>query len=163
MTVFISYRHTDFKIANSVNKRLIDAGIKTYLDKLDLESQTTEDITSVITKKISQSTHLIAIVSSQTALSWWVPFEIGEATITGRRIASLQIDNNKLPEYLDKWPKMKTDDHIDLFIQEYKDEISYLFEGEYLGGEGLRGSFSETLRSADDFHKKLKNKILTKY
>ncbi|WGL26774.1 toll/interleukin-1 receptor domain-containing protein [Pectobacterium brasiliense] len=163
MTVFISYRHTDFSIAKAINKKLNEAGIKTYLDKLDLESQTTEDITSVITNKISQSSHLIAIVSERTALSWWVPFEIGEATITGRRIASYQADNSKLPEYLDKWPKMKTENHLNSFIQEYKDELSFLFENEYLGGEDFMKSFSGNVKNANDFHQKLKNKIESNY
>ena len=45
MPVFISYRHTDRAHAMAINSRLIQANIKTYLDVLDPESQTTDDIT----------------------------------------------------------------------------------------------------------------------
>ena len=100
MTVFISYRHTDRAQAMAINKRLTEEGISTYLDVLDVESQSTDDITSVITRRISESTHLIAVVSSQTAQSWWVPFEIGEATITYRRICSYRTTVSELPDLL---------------------------------------------------------------
>ncbi|PTT60867.1 molecular chaperone Tir, partial [Pseudomonas sp. HMWF007] len=86
MPVFISYRHTDRDQAIEINSRLKKANINTYLDVLDAESQSTEDITAVITRNITQCTHLLAVVSERTALSWWVPFEIGEATISNRRI-----------------------------------------------------------------------------
>ena len=106
MPVFISYRHMDRAHAININTRLIQANIKTYLDVLDAESQTTDDITGVITRNISECTHLLAVVSEKTALSWWVPFEIGEATITNRRICSFKTGPTELPLYLDKWPKL---------------------------------------------------------
>lgn len=159
MTVFISYRHTDFSTAWEVNKKLNGAGIKTYLDKLDAESQTTEDITSVITRNILQSTHLIAVVSAQTAASWWVPFEIGEATVTQRRITSFQIGFSKLPEYLDKWPKMMTMKHVDLFIEEYQSEHRTISASRYSINESSENAFVRNIKNADDFHRALKNKI----
>lgn len=102
MPVFISYRHTDRVQAMAINARLKQANIKTYLDVLDAESQTTDDITGVITRNITDCTHLLAVVSEKTAQSWWVPFEIGEATISNRRICSYQIGPSALPLYLDK-------------------------------------------------------------
>ena len=54
MPVFISYRHMDRAYAMAINSRLIGANIKTYLDVLDLESQTTDDITGVITSNITE-------------------------------------------------------------------------------------------------------------
>ncbi len=69
MPVFISYRHMDRAYAVNINTRLMQANIKTYLDVLDAESQTTDDITGVITRNISECTHLLAVVSEKTALS----------------------------------------------------------------------------------------------
>ncbi|KKY74717.1 toll/interleukin-1 receptor domain-containing protein [Klebsiella michiganensis] len=163
MSVFISYRHSDFALAISINKRLRDANIETYLDKLDAESQTTDDITSVITRNIARSTHLIAVVSSQTAQSWWVPFEIGEATILGRRISSYQNGFLSLPEYLSKWPQMKSAEHLELFISAYQRD---LFENVTAGMEaystsGAAGRSLESDRSAaDEFHRNLTKNIL---
>ncbi|MDY4335734.1 TIR domain-containing protein [Pectobacterium brasiliense] len=163
MTVFISYRHTDRAQAMIINDRLAKEGISTYLDVLDVESQSTDDITSVITRRISESTHLIAVVSSQTAHSWWVPFEIGEATITNRRICSYRTTDSQLPEYLSKWPQMKKPAEIEFFIQSYKNEIS---GKRRISLESLNGS--EAMRSfdkinADSFHTDLKEKIRRGY
>ncbi|MCP1421460.1 hypothetical protein J3D47_005703 [Pseudomonas laurylsulfativorans] len=160
MPVFISYRHMDRAYAVSINARLIQANIKTYLDVLDAESQTTDDITGVITRNISECTHLLAVVSEKTALSWWVPFEIGEATITNRRICSFKTGPTELPLYLDKWPKLTSERDIEFFIDAYRSEAT---QKRAMGLESVTGS--ESVRSvnksnADRFHAELKTRIL---
>jgi hypothetical protein len=159
MPVFISYRHMDRAYAVSINARLIQAKIKTYLDVLDAESQTTDDITGVITRNISECTHLLAVVSEKTALSWWVPFEIGEATITNRRICSFKTGPTELPLYLDKWPKLTSERDIDFFIDAYRTE-SLLKRSMTLdsvtGSESMR---SVNKSNADRFHTDLKSRI----
>lgn len=159
MTVFISYRHTDSKKANEINRILTSHGISTYLDILDIDSQTTNDITSVITNNIEKCSHLIAVISSTTAASWWVPFEIGEATIIGRRIASFRTGNSDLPEYLNKWPQMTTNDDLSFFIQCYKSEKSN--NRSIIGTEHF--STKSYTTSADEFHNNLKNMIKKRY
>ncbi|KTB79740.1 toll/interleukin-1 receptor domain-containing protein [Pseudomonas syringae] len=163
MPVFISYRHTDREQALAINTRLKQANINTYLDVLDVESQSTEDITEVITRNITKCTHLLAVVSERTAQSWWVPFEIGEATISNRRICSFRTGVTELPQYLEKWPKMTKDTDIDLFISSYKTEL--ILERS-LGFESIAGSGS--MRStekgnAEKFHAELKQKIRRGY
>ncbi|UAN51671.1 toll/interleukin-1 receptor domain-containing protein [Serratia sp. JSRIV002] len=163
MSVFISYRHSDFALAASINQRLRGANIETYLDKLDAESQSTEDITSVITKNIIRSTHLIAVVSASTAESWWVPFEIGEATMLGRRISSYQSDHIRLPEYLMKWPQMKSLDHLQLFISAYQLEQSkpsIVANESYGTRDSTENSLAGRRASADTFHRNLRDNIL---
>ncbi|MVW89885.1 toll/interleukin-1 receptor domain-containing protein [Pseudomonas sp. PB101] len=160
MPVFISYRHMDRAYAININTRLIQANIKTYLDVLDPESQTTDDITGVITRNISECTHLLAVVSERTARSWWVPFEIGEATITNRRICSFKTGPTELPLYLDKWPKLTNERDIDFFIDAYRNETT---QKRAMGLESVTGS--ESVRSvnksnADRFHAELKTRIL---
>ncbi|MGE8191085.1 toll/interleukin-1 receptor domain-containing protein [Pseudomonas sp. NPDC086278] len=157
MPVFISYRHTDRERAMSINIRLQQANIKTYLDVLDSESQQTDDITAVITRNITDCTHLLAVVSQETAQSWWVPFEIGEATISNRRICSYKIGPSALPLYLDKWPKLSSEADLNFFIDAYREET---LSSRSMGLE----SFSESIRSvykrdADLFHDKLKSRI----
>lgn len=88
MPVFISYRHLDREKAVEIANKLRANDINYYLDVIDEESKSTDDITSVITKNIKKSTHLLAVISPNTNGSWWVPFEIGEATISNRRICS---------------------------------------------------------------------------
>jgi hypothetical protein len=159
MSVFISYKHVDRTLAFQINQRLNDSGIKTYLDVLDSESQSTENITEVITKNIAECTHLIAIVSGQTASSWWVPFEIGEATISAKRIASFRSGYTPLPEYLDMWPQMTNIQHLALFIAEYKGERKLATENRNI----FESKGSVGTRSASDFHSNLKTKIRRGY
>ena len=157
MPVFISYRHTDRLQAMAINTRLTQANIKTYIDVLDAESQTTDDITGVITRNITECTHLLAVVSEQTALSWWVPFEIGEATISNRRICSFRTGQAQLPEYLDKWPKLSTANDLNFFIDAYREEVS---SKRSMTLDSSNESFSGTYkRNADLFHEQLKNRI----
>lgn len=163
MPVFISYRHTDRDHALEVNRRLKNADINTYLDVLDVESQTTENITDVITRNITQCTHLLAIVSERTAQSWWVPFEIGEATISNRRICSFKTGVADLPEYLEKWPKMTRISEIDLFISSYKGEIAVKRSISLESITGNESVYKTNKINADQFHSELKTKILRGY
>lgn len=157
MPVFISYRHMDRPQAMAINSRLMQANIKTYLDLLDPESQTTDDITGVITRNITECTHLLAVVSEKTALSWWVPFEIGEATISNRRICSFRTGPAQLPLYLDKWPKLSTDNDLNFFIDAYREEQS---SRRSLTLDSSNESFSGTYkRNAELFHEQLKSRI----
>ena len=157
MPVFISYRHMDRAYAMAINSRLIKADIKTYLDVLDLESLTTDDITGVITRNITECTHLLAVGSEKTALSWWVPFEIGEATISNRRICSFRTGPAELPLYLDKWPKLSTESDLDFFIDAYREEVSNKRSMSLESiSESVKGSYK---RDADMFHEQLKNRI----
>ena len=150
----------DRAYAININTRLMQANIKTYLDVLDAESQTTDDITGVITRNISECTHLLAVVSEKTALSWWVPFEIGEATITNRRICSFKTGPTELPLYLEKWPKLTSDRDIEFFIDAYRNE-SMLKRSMSLdsvtGSESVR---SVNRTNADRFHTDLKSRII---
>ncbi|NNA57419.1 toll/interleukin-1 receptor domain-containing protein [Pseudomonas koreensis] len=157
MPVFISYRHMDRPQAMAINSRLMQANIKTYLDVLDPESQTTDDITGVITRNITECTHLLAVVSEKTALSWWVPFEIGEATISNRRICSFRTGPAQLPLYLDKWPKLSTDNDLNFFIDAYREEQS---SRRSLTLDSSNESFSGTYKhNAELFHEQLKSRI----
>lgn len=160
MPVFISYRHMDLAYAISINTRLIQANIKTYLDVLDAESQTTDDITGVITRNISECTHLLAVVSEKTALSWWVPFEIGEATITNRRICSFKTGPTELPLYLDKWPKLSSERDIEFFIDAYRNELTVKRSMSLESVTGSESVRSVNRTNADRFHTDLKSRII---
>lgn len=161
MPVFISYRHTDRISAIEIDKRLRNAQIVTYLDVLDEASiNATEEITNIITDRMSQCTHLIAIISDDTSKSWWVPFEIGEATYAQNRIATYQlgISDDKLPSYLMKWPKMKNLTHLDDFIKFYKKDVKESVATESAFGNELYKAVGVTT-TADEFHRVLKRSL----
>jgi hypothetical protein len=162
MPVFISYRHTDRPTARVIQQRLTDKGIKTYLDVLDVESAQTENITATISKNILLATHLIAVMSNDTAKSWWVPFEIGEATITNRRIASYRTGALRLPEYLEMWPQMTEMSHLDHFIKDYlsqKSEPQMRALYESLESRSSSSPITVDARGAQEFHARLKAQL----
>lgn len=63
---------------------------------------------------IRETNTILAIVTENTPLSWWVPFEIGVARETDSQIATFlevnRYSRNKveLPSYLRKWPILAT-------------------------------------------------------
>ncbi len=169
MSVFISYRHLDVNKALEIEKKLAENNIKCYLDVIDEESRNTDDITSVITKNIEKSTHLLAIISPNTHGSWWVPFEIGEATISNRRICSYayqdsnsiarnSLNNYKekfLPEYLHKWPILLSNHDLNVFIDQYKKD-SFMIESAISLEKRGAGFKSLNEKDAEKFHDNLK-------
>lgn len=161
MSVFISYRHSDEGQAIKINNILKSSGIETYLDRFDAESQNSDDntITDIITQRVSTCTHLLAIMSSETAKSWWVPFEIGEATALSRRITSFRQGYIELPPFLKIWPVMTRDEHLLLFIEEYKkDKQIILNETKYRNQSSVSmESFSPS--AAKRFHDSLKSRL----
>ena len=99
------------------------------------------------------------MVSATTALSWWVPFEIGEATITNRRICSFKTGPTELPLYLDKWPKLTREKDIDFFIEAYRDEATLKRSMSLESITGRESMRSVNRTNADRFHTDLKSRI----
>jgi hypothetical protein len=164
MPVFISHKKQDSHTAQYIQRLLTLNDIESYLDITDPESMKTDNITEVITRNIKKSTHLIAIISDITQQSWWVPFEIGEATIADKRIATYHIGSVKLPEYLENWPAMRRQSELDLFISAYREERKVGnervgIEGFATNRQGIFESASQGTRGADAFHRNLKQKL----
>lgn len=161
MPVFISHKKQDSLTAQNIQKILKQNDIESYLDITDPESMGTDNITQVITKNIKKSTHLIAVVSDITQQSWWVPFEIGEATIAEKRIATYHIGNVKLPEYLDNWPEMRRESELYLFINAYREEqkVGNEIYGFATNRKGIFESAGQTSGRAESFHQNLKKKL----
>jgi hypothetical protein len=120
MPVFISHKDKDTAAAVSIKTKLESHQIICYLDVFD-EKIAYGNITDRITSAMEKCTHLIAVMSDATKDSWWVPFEIGEATFGYRRICSYDLGCTfSFPEYLSKWPKMSSSRHLEFFVTQYK-------------------------------------------
>ena len=83
--VFLSHRSLDKDMVEEIGKYIMKAGLDIYLDKYDEELQRADKgkndklITECIQKGISESTHIMCLLSPNTINSWWVPYEIGYA------------------------------------------------------------------------------------
>jgi hypothetical protein len=152
MPVFISHRAADDALARRVWLYLTDRQIPCYIDDLDREAKTTDDITELILRRLGMTTHLIAVVTQNTAGSWWVPFEIGVATESAKRIASYTRLRSLLPEYLLKWPALESDSDLAIFAREYHRDRPIIEKRASAGRPAQRVD-------ADSFHRSLKAAI----
>lgn len=106
--VFISHKKEDEAAAESIGQYLMNAvDVDIYLDKYDatlrraVSSDNEKQIVESIKEGLKSSTALPCIISDKTRWSWWVPYEVGIADISGYDIASIKtkaIDD--LPEFL---------------------------------------------------------------
>lgn len=155
MPVFLSHKREDKPKALEIAQYLRNKSIQCYVDVLDPELQTTDDITETLMKRVKQCTHLMAVVSDNTQKSWWVSFEIGVASELKRRITSFEIARANLPEFLEKWPILKTQSDLDLFAKFYKKDKSIALEEAHI----FDSTSSSKVFSADQFHRELKESI----
>jgi len=147
MPVFLSHKREDKDQTLQIASYLRRHSVQCYVDVFDPELQTTDDITSKLRERIGQCTHLMAVVSIYTEKSWWVPFEIGVGTEKDRRITSFQLTQVKLPDFLTKWPVLKNQRDLDIFIRFYKKDYIVQKSESYE---------HRTISSADQFHRELK-------
>lgn len=81
--VFISYQKKDREAALKVSDYLENSGISIYIDvydkdlKLESQDKNPKIVTDAICKGINNSSHMLVVVSANTVMSTWVPFEIG--------------------------------------------------------------------------------------
>ena len=156
MPVFLSHSKYNAEDTVKIGKFLTDNGIKCYIDVLDSSLKTTDDITALILNRITTCSHMMAVISDFTKTSWWVPFEIGVASRDDKRITSYRLTAIELPEYLTKWPIIKSYQDLIKFIENYKKDNLVPMS------ESIRAKAAytqDTIRSSDQFHRELKRAL----
>lgn len=120
--VFLSHQSADSITAAYVARRLKDHHqIESYLDVIDpYINRRGEDLAAHIRNQMSRCTQLLAIVSDATKASQWVPWEIGVATEKDYPLATYSAGFATPPEFLRKWPYLRTDAEIDLYARTSK-------------------------------------------
>ena len=117
MKVFVSHQKADSSLASKIAGHLkYKHQIDCYLDLVDPNaSQTGDELGEYLRNEMGQCTQLMAVVSANTKGSWWVPWEIGVATEKDFPIVTFSGDNTSLPEYLKKWPYLKTEQDLNSY------------------------------------------------
>lgn len=93
-------------------------GISSYLDVIDPQiGKPIEELAEHIRNRMGQCTQLIAVVSRTTAISQWVPWEIGVATEKEFPLATYAVDGAIPPEFLRKWPYLRSDEDLDTYVR----------------------------------------------
>ncbi|RDJ05078.1 toll/interleukin-1 receptor domain-containing protein [Rhizobium grahamii] len=117
MRVFISHKSDDSALAAVLGHRLkSNHGIEFYLDLIDRELEKNgEDLASHLRAQLGKCTQLLAVISEKTKGSWWVPWEIGVATEKNYPLATYAGGSALPPEYLRKWPYLRSHSDLDLY------------------------------------------------
>src|SRR5689334_21855978 len=107
--VFLSHKREDAAIAIQIDQRLKARGIETFLDVLDDApfNANSLDLTDYLRTQLATCSHLLAVVSTTTPRSWWVPFE-SALQRNGMPSRPTPARNIELPDYLRKWPYLCT-------------------------------------------------------
>jgi hypothetical protein len=115
--VFLSHQSADAATAAHVARRLKNLhNIDSYLDVIDpYIGRPGEDLAAHIRAQMEKCTQLLAVVSEATKTSQWVPWEIGVATEKDYPLATYAAGNAFPPEFLRKWPYLRTDAHLDQY------------------------------------------------
>ncbi|WP_134683626.1 toll/interleukin-1 receptor domain-containing protein [Brevibacillus migulae] len=158
--VFISHKQEDSEQAVIIANYLHRFGIDYYLDVLDNQLKLSGDqLTSHLRSKLSECSHLLAVLSDKTQLSWWVPFEIGLATEKDYPITSFVsfLIRRDIPEYLWKWPVLKSRADLDQYISLLLKNRSVLLDEQTFE----RGLFDRIAPKsyAEAFHRSLKEQL----
>jgi TIR domain-containing protein len=153
--VFISHKQEDSTTAGAVAAYLRAHGLDVYLDVIDVQlAKNGPDLADYIRGQLERCTQLLAVISSRTGSSWWVPWEIGVATEKERFLASFVADNSAVPEYLVKWPYLRTQSDLDIYIRESK-RAQFLVEDRIQKGDGA----TARLTGFRSFHSALKTSL----
>src|SRR5947209_315445 len=107
--IFLSHISIDKPAIEAIAKYIAACGdIDVYLDVNDEDLQRAAKggdaaaVTEFIERGISNSTHIMCLVSGNTVQSWWVPYELGFAKKSGKPLATLKLkDAVNLPAYLE--------------------------------------------------------------
>lgn len=155
MKVFISHQRKNSRSALGVAARLkINHGIESYLDVIDPDvGSTGEALADHVKAELGKCTQLLAVVSEATRTSWWVPWEIGIAAEKEFPLATFAAGGISIPEYLRKWPYLRSDTDLDRYAEASKSAArdlatkrSYLSES--VARERSTKEFFRVLRSS---------------
>lgn len=152
--VFISHQKADAALATEISNRLrTKHQIDTYLDVIDTKDLKGEDLADYLRLEMGKCTQLLAVVSTATRESQWVPWEIGVATEKDFPLATYSGGPALPPEFLRKWPYLRTSADIDHYAAASRSaDTTYSYR---------RSSLHESIetarsRSSKDFYRALR-------
>lgn len=150
--VFLSHKSEDSEIAGVIAYRLkMVHQIDVYLDVIDRNLERSgPDLAEYIRAEMEKCTQLLAVISTRTRESQWVPWEIGVATEKERPLASFVNPPASVPEFLQKWPYLQSLPDVDKYAAVSKTTRSVLQKS---------ATPSATTSAFRDFHRLLKSQL----
>jgi nucleoside 2-deoxyribosyltransferase len=159
MKVFISHQQADSSKAYEIARYLrIYHSIDSYLDVVDpkIGTQQGPELAEHVRKEMDSCDSLLAVVSSETAKSQWVPWEIGIATEKDFPLATYADTALPLPEFLQKWPYIKSPTELDKYARAVKNMVGRSRTA-VLGKSISNESFNEKMQATTkEFYRNLR-------
>jgi hypothetical protein len=120
--VFLSYKHTDKATAWALAHYLDLRGIRVFIDVHDNTLAPGQgDLDDALVTAIDNSNTMVIVVSDDTQGSWWVPWEVGVSTPSGKPKALYKPRANRaLPEYLKKLERLWNSAEADSWVTAYR-------------------------------------------
>ena len=113
--VFVSHTTSDHLLAGEVASCIKSFGLTAWVDS---EHFAPDDdgpsMASKIKDVIGRSYSLMAVVTTATSNSWWVPFEVGVASEKERYLSTYGKTTVSLPSFLEAW--LRVIDHNELHV-----------------------------------------------
>ena len=106
--VFLSYRHSDKATAWELAHDLDRQGRRVFIDVHDDTLVLGQwDLDDALVTAIDNARTMIIVVSDETQGSWWVPWEIGVLTHSGKPRAMYKLQTTRpLPAYLERLKRL---------------------------------------------------------
>ena len=107
--VFISHQKKDANLCKKIAEYIKKAGIDVYFDENDVDLNRSKKqlnlkgVVSAIQKGINKSSHMLCVISPNTRISQWVPWEVGYGYVKVQNLSVLTLkglSDDDLPEYL---------------------------------------------------------------
>ena len=117
--VFVCHKSNDAVKAVQIAERISTKGLSAWVDVADPTVRDGPDLADYIRSVLNASRSLLALVTSATKESWWVPFEIGIAFEQEKLLASYG-SRLSLPSFLYKWPNIQSDEQLDRWCSELR-------------------------------------------
>jgi hypothetical protein len=123
LKIFLSHQKADSELTASIAAYLkVRHGLDCYLDLIDPNARgPVERLADHIRSEMDRCTQLLAVVSPSTSHSQWVPWEIGMATEKDFPLATFSGGNALPPEFLRKWPYLRTEADLDKYAAATKE------------------------------------------
>lgn len=119
--VFVSHTTKDDHLAEEVAQCIRSFGLTAWVDSDHLDRKHDgPSMASTIQGVIRRSYCLLAVVTSATSESWWVPFEIGVASDRDRYLSTYGDPRMSLPSFLEAWPRVRDHDELHVWCEDVK-------------------------------------------
>ena len=155
MKIFISHKQEDDAVARRLDQEFRYHNVDTYLDLInDTILKDGEALTKHIRESLNTCTDIIVVMSEKTRLSQWVPFEVGMSTQKDMPTVTFMVDDVKLPEFLDYWPRLTQFSDVEKYLIA-RERVFSINESRSIGN----GIFNHMQPSTNDFYKALKKML----